>query len=533
MGKVAHGLSRNLTYPPGTTRYAPLGTGTLVADAQGGVEAQTERTFRRAWTCSNLYCRVTQNGTSNGATVTVRKNQAAGNQSLSIGGGATGEFEDTTNTDSFSAGDEGAIEIAAAAGGPSNTLTFAGIGFIAEAASGTVTFLTSSCGDASGTSTTLFAAPCGDSFDWRTSFGGETAVERTARVAGTLRNLYVYVNTNGRSSTTVIGTRKNGANGSQSVSVGASATGVFEDTSNSDSLSAGDTYALRCTVGTGTGNLVSTYVALDYETTSNSGVIAALGSTVGFTVNQGATGYAICLGHADNAFTEAQARLNALVPSTLSDLNVYVDANSVSASSTVKLRKNGADGNQVVTIGAGSTGWFHDATNTDDVVATDEIAYQCAAGAGGTSLTFRSFGMVATVVVTQTPSPATVTSSWVVGSPTMTLGAVTPSPASVTSSWVVPSPTLQITYSPTFATVVVTWTVPAPSLTLGARSVTPASVVSTWTVPGPTVVGGAVFLNTVLGTVVIARTVSGSIFVARSVAGDGGLAPTLSGDVMI
>src|SRR3990167_11137323 len=62
----------------------------------------------------------------------------------------------------------------------------------------------------------------------------------TYRSAGTLSNLWVNVDSNTLDGTTTIRTRINGANGAQSVSFASSTTGIAEDTTNSDTIVAGD-----------------------------------------------------------------------------------------------------------------------------------------------------------------------------------------------------------------------------------------------------------------------------------------------------
>jgi hypothetical protein len=73
------------------------------------------------------------------------------------------------------------------------------------------------------------------------------------------------------------------------------------------------------------------------------------------------------------------------------NLRVYVSANTTSASSTVKLRDDGADSSLVVTIGAGQTGSFENVSDTPTVDAGSLCNYSVFAGAGGTgSMTIES-----------------------------------------------------------------------------------------------------------------------------------------------
>jgi hypothetical protein len=106
-------------------------------------------------------------------------------------------------------------------------------------------------------------------------------------------------------------------------------------------------------------------------------------------------------------YLENQAQLTVREPGTFSNLAIKVTGNTTAtATTTFKLRKNGSDGNQVVTIAPGLTGVFTDAVNTDSVVSGDLVALRLAA-------TFEWFKDV-DYGVTQhifTPSNATLTTS--------------------------------------------------------------------------------------------------------------------------
>src|SRR3990167_7824688 len=67
----------------------------------------------------------------------------------------------------------------------------------------------------------------------------------------------------------------------------------------------------------------------------------------------------------------------------LKQLYVNVPANTATANSTVRVRKNGANGNQLVTIPSATTGVFEDNVNTDAVAAGDEVAYETVRGGTG------------------------------------------------------------------------------------------------------------------------------------------------------
>ena len=68
-------------------------------------------------------------------------------------------------------------------------------------------------------------------------------------------NLFCYVSANTRNGTSTVNVRKNGVNGTGSVSISASATGTFEDTSNSDSFAYNDYFSMQIAPGGSSGTI--------------------------------------------------------------------------------------------------------------------------------------------------------------------------------------------------------------------------------------------------------------------------------------
>jgi hypothetical protein len=92
-----------------------------------------------------------------------------------------------------------------------------------------------------------------------------------------------------------------------------------------------------------------------------------------------------------------------------SGLYINVVTNTTTSASTITFWVNGANGNQTITIPAGTTGVFTDDVNTDSIADGDEIAYQVVTGGGGI------IGVVAlSTIFTPTNANETV-SPWVGG----------------------------------------------------------------------------------------------------------------------
>ncbi len=384
MAKTLIGPAREpFNFLASTTYYQTLGQGSL---RNATTEAHEVRTFRSGFTASRLYAKVSVNDRG-ATTVRTRKNGANGNQSLTIPSSTTGEFEDTTNSDSYASGDTGNLQIVTGAGGA--TLQITAVLLQADATTNSTVFYTAPTGSFTTSGQTRWATPVGGSV-WTNP---EAHEELYVRGAVTLKHLWLYVATNARTTNNTIRVRKNGANGNQVITVTAGTTGNFEDTSNTDSLVAGDRFTIQLTTGTGTQAFETQQCSITAETTDGSFPIFAKGGAAGVTIAQNLTRFGPVVSRFDANANESPVQHDARIGMTLSNVACYVGNNTVTADSTLRLRKNGANANQVVTITASTTGLFRDTTNTDAVVATDELTYQVVTGSGGTSLAIHSFQM--------------------------------------------------------------------------------------------------------------------------------------------
>ena len=100
--------------------------------------------------------------------------------------------------------------------------------------------------------------------------------------------------------------------------------------------------------------------------------------------------------------TETHYRLKLREAFTFSQLYVKLSANTTGAS-TIRLRKNGADGNLATSIAASTSGNFSDTTNSDACIATDEVTLQHTWGAGG------AVTQIYMSVVSSLPTPVSTT----------------------------------------------------------------------------------------------------------------------------
>lgn len=389
MANTIHHANRSVAHATSTTVYLTLGQRSASYEA---AEALAVVTSRVSSTFKNLYARVIANTITATTTVRFRVNLANGNQVLSVGASTTGEFEDNVNTDSVISGDEWNANFVT--GGTGTTITFSFIGVLSSGPN-TYAWYSNIGGDISSASVTTYAAIGGFS-----GVTGTVEADKQLRMktAGTAKNLKVITGTNNRTTNTVFRSRVNGANGAQTFTIAGGTTGFFDDSSNTDTLAVDDLLNISITTGTGTEILDCIYAGMDLETTNNGEQLLS-SSNAGLTVTTGLTRFIILTGRMDANTTELDTRAEVNVSCLLSKLAAYVSANTIVEDSTLRLRKNGANANQVVPLTGLTTGYFEDGVNTDSFVETDEGNYSLVTGATGTNIVIQSVSMLLTFQV--------------------------------------------------------------------------------------------------------------------------------------
>lgn len=364
----------------GTTSYRRCGMG---ARLDGSVtEANRQTVIRTAGTFNKLYATILTNDRG-ASTFRFRNNGINGNQLISIPAATTGEFEDTTNTDSVVAGDLAVTQFVIGAGG--TTFTFNVTRMLFKSNTSTTTVFS---GDPTNITTgTEFNSIGGSS----TTPATEAFHQTKMQTAGTLRNLAVFVSANTRDADVTYLLRKNGVNGNQTITIPTLAIGWFEDLVNTDVVAVGDLVGFS-SVGAGTAGTVTAQTStVSFDTTNSSFMFQ--GSDTNPTAAATTVYYALA-GSAIAAGAEADFAADSGLKFRASKLGLYVSANTVTAASTFRLRVNAANVSQVVSITASTTGHFEDSVNTDAIVATDSLTIQLITGATGTSLTTRSHEML-------------------------------------------------------------------------------------------------------------------------------------------
>ena len=382
-----------------TTQYGPVGLGVRPGNA---TETNMYLTHRSAGTLSNLYFRLSSNDRG-ASTMRVRVNVGDGNQNVSIGASATGEFEDTSNTDAIAAGDEFALRLVTGAGGTTFVLEAQGWLF-APTTNTAERFVTAGGGGISTASTTFFNLIGGIEGDVTASENGQ---EQKFQTAGTLSNGIVLLRTNTRSTNSTFRSRVNNGNGNIAITIASTDTsGFLEDTSNTDTIAANDLVNTSITLGTGTGTLRFFLTGADFITTNSKFMILG-GLGIGRNQLANVTSYSHMAGNLIlAATTEAFLQSDPNIAFTGSNATIYVSAITMTDASTWRLRINGGNGNQVISS-ITTTGRKEDTTNTDAIVSGDDICWEFITGATGTSATLSLLSMMGAIAAPAPPATAT------------------------------------------------------------------------------------------------------------------------------
>ena len=86
----------HVDFTPGTTVYLTAGSGSILAEAN---EAAAQVPYYQGGTFSKLWLNVPINTLTSPSVCTIRINGVSGNETVTVGAGATGTFTDNTHTD--------------------------------------------------------------------------------------------------------------------------------------------------------------------------------------------------------------------------------------------------------------------------------------------------------------------------------------------------------------------------------------------------------------------------------------------------
>lgn len=366
-----------------TTKFCPIGAGGAARLAFTTLENFHEPTYQTAGVLSNLTIRMTAVSATATGTFVSRKNHAAnGNMTITIPAtpSGVGLFEDVTNTDTVTAGNQWGTQITTGAGGtstPSMSST------IFTATTNTVSNLLASGvgnGNANFGSSTFYPI-CGDNLPINTT---EANVKCRVRRAGTLKNFSANCGTNTINGASDLFVNKNGANTTQTLHMLASTPlGRGSDVTHTTTIAAGDDLDYVIVAAGTSGSAIIASLNVEFETTTGYSMIGCATSAGAAQLKTTTNWYYIGGMIVLNTTAESQVQAKAYAAFTFSDMTVLIGvAGSVTADFT--FRKNAANGNQVINfLSTDIAGVYSDTTHTDVVATTDLIDVQCITGTTG------------------------------------------------------------------------------------------------------------------------------------------------------
>lgn len=317
-------------------------------------------------TAKNFRMNITVNGAAATINVYLRINGSNTALTLAIGAGSTGTFEDTTNSVSISAGDDCSVFMDRSEAG-SITGTSWMIDFMCATPTNVIGSSSTTTSNITNASSTRYWPLSGT----RAPSTTEAPAQSVVPCGATLSKIGLHITANARTTTTTFRSRINSANGNQSFTVTAGQTGFFSDSSNSDTVAAGDLINMSSSTSTGTETLtVGSFYAL--LTGTGTGSVPCVCSS--YTPTNNATRYLALLGTVSGPQATESVRQQILRGSgTLQKWYANVSVNSGNNTCSVTVRKNAADTSLTFTIGTATTGSFTDTSNTATYVNGDLI----------------------------------------------------------------------------------------------------------------------------------------------------------------
>lgn len=366
-----------------TTVYRAIGAG-FPGAANTGAEADKAQTCRIATRYTNLGVLVWSNDRG-ASTYKFRKNTANGNQSIPITAATPGFYQDNTNSDTVAAGDTIAVQLVTGSGGT----TFVDQVFTNTAGISVHQVLVSSQGFSTSTASQNNFTACMGTCQTSTT---EANVQFTNRAYGAFQNLQVLVSANGRASNSSAALRIGGSDTALVVTITGSTPGSYEDTTHTVTSNYGDVISQRITTGTGTGTLTTTLIRTTFIPLGNTWMQGCADDGAG-TIATGTTGYIPLGGQLLEGTTESRVQMKAGVNGYLTNLQIRVQSNGISATTTFDLRLGAASSALTIAVTASTPGVYENNTDGVMVVPTDLLNYRIVTGGTGTNLSRNTCGV--------------------------------------------------------------------------------------------------------------------------------------------
>lgn len=376
------------TTTAGATQYWFVGNGMLFPST---IEAQKEIPWYTPGTFSKLYVRVIANTTTADSTVVLRKNGSDTAITITVPAGTSTVIEDITNLVTIVDGDTVCMKTVS---GGTGTLTFSIISILFDHDDPTIITKHVEMGRAATTSNIVhYSQITGDRSG---TSAVEANMETRVKKPGSYKNAYLFVSANTKITDTVVTFRKNRADTAITWTIAAGFTGIKENTTDSISVVVDDEVDWQTIYDLDTANITIILWAIDFESDDlyHHALAGTTGASADFTQDFGITNYVTIGGAIREHTVEADQAIKPRIPLTYGNLILHAQINTVNGDTTIKFRKNGADGNQIITIPAATAGWQEDDVNLDIVDEDDDINLEITTAGSSGTITIRNLSMM-------------------------------------------------------------------------------------------------------------------------------------------
>lgn len=345
---------------------------------QNAASFQGEDIWRTPGVWSHLWARIVTNTRDDAAAIVSRINNSAGNQALDIPAGTTGDFQDTTNSDTLAEDDEVSYRV------NSQHSVITTTGFDISAICSLFTATSGQRVYRLGADGASMPVPPSSGFMPLLTSGSAYLLASEASLqtylpSGVLRQPSIFVRIHSGGSGNTFTLRVNEEDTDVVLSIPAGTTGHFHDDSNVASISdlARVDWAF---VNTTTNNLFGfEYINIDLITDVFFGGFVRGDSPCVLNADAGGArqdGFALLSGlpQTNQTTTEANCQVPALVADLWGGLLAYVDANGQNGAAYMQGRVNGAYAGFQLTVPAGTTGLFIAEGDPVNVAAGDLLS---------------------------------------------------------------------------------------------------------------------------------------------------------------
>lgn len=252
----------NISLTASTTYY--LGVAGLLNN--NTVLASAESTIDVAGVWSGLSLHMASNARSSDTVFRVFINGAAGNQTITVGAGGTGNFSDLVNTDTIAAGDKICIRMVAGTGTGAFGLRNIAATFVPSSGRKVPIITQNIAGRVKSGSLSIYA-PLGGVVPSTAYVESDVIIK--PRFAGKASYLRVTISANAATTSQSFALRVNGASSALSVSIAPGTTGIFSNTSDEVTFTATDNLNYLWTDGTSGGSTIVCASSLIEDTTGS------------------------------------------------------------------------------------------------------------------------------------------------------------------------------------------------------------------------------------------------------------------------